>query len=331
MEPDTGHPPASGPRAPGGVLVLGGSGFVGRHVCAAFAARGHRVLSVSRRPGPDGAVRTVALDLSRPGGLPELLAAERPSHVVNCVGSIWGRSDAEMSAACLLPTERLLAALAEAGTPRPGLVHLGSVMEYGPVPTGGTAGGTARPTTAYGRAKLAATEAVLRADPEAVVLRVANVSGPGTPPVSLLGRVAAQLAGHLGGGPGAPPRRRPARVTLTPLAAHRDYVDARDVADAVVAAAVAEPGAVAGRVLDLGRGVAVPVRELVELLIEVSGVPAELVETAPPPAGGAPGPALDWLRVDPRPARDALGWHPRRSLKESLVDFWAEHRAHAAR
>ncbi|NGO45081.1 NAD(P)-dependent oxidoreductase [Streptomyces sp. YC419] len=306
------------------MLVLGGSGFVGREVCAALAVRGERVLSVARGPqdGAASGVRTIRLDLGSDGAGPalaRLLDAERPHTVVNCVGSIWGRTDAEMAPAIVAPTLRLLAALGRAAV-RPRLVHLGSVLEYGPVPTGTTAREPARPDTAYGRAKLASTEAVLAAqaagDVDALVLRVANVAGPGTPAVSLLGQVAARLAA---GAPGT----GPVRVELSPLRAHRDYVDVRDVADAVVRATDPDVPA-AGAVVDIGRGEAVPVRELVDLLIAVSGVRAQVTER------GTPG-AADWMCVDPAPARDLLGWHPRHSLEDAVRAHWEAHRAAAHR
>ncbi|MEU1280318.1 NAD(P)-dependent oxidoreductase [Streptomyces sp. NPDC005805] len=311
-----------------GVLVLGGSGFVGREVCALLAARGERVLSVARgaQDGlPDG-VPALRLDLGSDGAglaLARLLDAERPHTVVNCVGSIWGRTDAEMAPAIVAPTERLLAALGRAAV-RPRLVHLGSVLEYGPVPHGGTARGPARPDTAYGRAKLAATEAVLAAREagavDALVLRVANVAGPGTPAVSLLGQVAARLAA---GADAAPGDNGPVTVELSPLRAHRDYVDVRDVADAVVRATDPDVPAT-GAVVDIGLGEAVPVRELVDLLVAVSGVPARIVER------GAPGPD-DWMRVDPGPARDLLGWRPRHTLADAVRAYWEAYRDEARR
>ncbi|MDX3753229.1 NAD-dependent epimerase/dehydratase family protein [Streptomyces sp. AK08-02] len=300
------------------VVVLGGAGYVGRHVCAAFAARGHEVVAVGRRPAEDPLpYRTALLDLAEtgPGELGRALRALRPSVVVNSVGSIWGRTDAEMWSATAVPVLRLLDALGRMpDTPR--LVHLGSVLEFGPVPSGTrvSAAVPARPDTAYGRGKLAATEAVLRAAAEGrvdgTVLRVSNVCGPGTPGVSLLGRVAGQLLA-------ASDEGREAVVKLTRMSARRDYVDVRDVADAVVAAAsapaVPEP-------LGIGRGEAVPVRDLVDVLVTASGIPASVVELPPPP--GSPGGGADWLCVDTAAVRTHLGWQPPIPLAESVRDGW---------
>ncbi|CAM5582724.1 hypothetical protein STANM309S_03402 [Streptomyces tanashiensis] len=115
---------------------------------------------------------------------------------------------------------RLLDALAPLRH-RPRLVHLGTVLEYGPLPPDGTPrpDPAPEPTTPYGRAKLAASRAVLEAAASgavrALVLRVSNVSGVGAPDVSLLGRVAERLVtGSAGGGT--------VTVELAPLRADRD-------------------------------------------------------------------------------------------------------------
>lgn len=320
--------PGAGTDAQGRVLVLGGAGYVGRHVCAAFASRGHEVVVVGRRPPEEPMpYRCVTLDVAGTDTrtLAGLLDSERPDTVVNAIGSIWGRTDAQMWSATAVPTLRLLDALTLMST-TPRLVHLGSVLEYGPVPPGTSIGGgaTPRPDTAYGRSKLAASEAVLRGTRdglvEGVVLRVSNVSGPGTPRISLLGQVAERLLMTAGTG-------TEAVVELSRLRAHRDYVDVRDVATAVVAAACAPASA---EPVGIGRGEAVPVRELVDLFIEASGIPARVVERPAP--GREFGAREDWLRVDIAPARTLLGWEPRRSLKESVSDCWQEMaRAHRFR
>ncbi|MFG2212854.1 NAD-dependent epimerase/dehydratase family protein [Streptomyces sp. NPDC048638] len=313
------------PSSRGSVVVLGGAGYVGRHVCAAFAARGRDVVVVGRRPPEESMpYRCLTLDLAGtdPQALAAALDAERPVTVVNSVGSIWGRSDAQMWSATAVPTLRLLDAMALMSA-RPRLVHLGSVLEYGPVPPGTSVGADAetRPDTAYGRSKLAASEAVLRGASEGsidgVVLRVSNVSGPGTPRISLLGQVAERLLATAGTG-------AEAVVELSRLRAHRDYVDVRDVADAVVAGARAPAVPVA---VGIGRGEAVSVRDLVDLFIDASGIPARVVERPTP--GRAAGGREDWLRVDIGPARALLGWEPRRSLPESVRDCWHDlDRAH---
>jgi dTDP-6-deoxy-L-talose 4-dehydrogenase [NAD(P)+] len=215
--------------------------------------------------------------------------------------------------------DRLVSALS--GLPwRCRLVHLGSVHEYGAVPPGTSVDEQAPtcPGTAYGRTKLQGSQVVLAAARAArvdgVVLRASNVVGAGVSPVSLLGRVADQLIAAVG----APD----AVVALPPLHGARDFVDARDVAAAVTAAAAAT---VTGEPINVGSGRAVGVRWLVTQLIEVSGVRARVLEQGGD-AGQLPrahNGAVDWQQVDIRAARRLLGWEPRRTLIDSLQSLWA--------
>jgi nucleoside-diphosphate-sugar epimerase len=302
----------------GRVLVAGGTGFVGRAVCDRFAAAGTDVAVIARAAPSGSPYRFRSLDLAA-ATVPDVTAVlddERPDVVVDAVGSIWGLADEEATFRCTEPGLRLLAAVSAAAC-RPRLVHLGSVLEYGPAAPDGTLQADSPPRTAYGRAKLAVTEAVTRATADGAIdgltLRIANVAGPGTPAISLLGKVATSLAD-------AAARDEPATVSLTPMSAHRDYVHVQDVADAVLAAATVPAGSPAiGAAVDIGCGSAVPVRSLVELLIEVSGVPTHVVETGARAAGHP-----DWIAVDPEPARRLLGWEPRRTVRDAVEDLWSE-------
>lgn len=303
--------------APAGtpVLVLGGSGYLGRHICSAFGAVGARVVRVSRG-GVDGdGCRTVRLDLTEagPAELARLCADTRARILVNASGAVWGGGERQMAEANTELVSRLAGAVA-ALPDRPRLIHLGSAYEYGPADPGTSIGEDwpTAPTTVYGRTKLRGSQAVLRAAAElgvdGVVLRVGVACGPGAPGNSLAGVVAAHLAAGR------------EELRLAPLHDHRDLVDVRDVADAVVAAALAPSRAVAGRVVNIGSGRAVPVRALVDLMISLSGLPVRLVED---PALHRARSDAAWQRLDIGRARRLLGWSPRRTLRESVRDLLA--------
>ncbi|MBD0842328.1 NAD-dependent epimerase/dehydratase family protein [Streptomyces sp. TRM68416] len=302
------------------VVVLGGTGFVGRHVCAAFRNEHNDVIAVSRHasPVPPG-TRALALDLcaTPPEELGRALTGGRPSVVVNAAGAVWAASEAQMAVANAELVRCLLDGLRTAAAPVR-LVHLGSVNEYAPAHAGRPVHESTptHPTTAYGQTKLRGTDLVLdaarRGDVDALVLRMANIAGPGSPAASLLGQVAHQL--RLAAREG-----RAAEIRLTPLRAARDFVDATDAAAAVRAAA---RSAVRARVVNIGSGRAVAVRSLVELLIKVSGVPAEIMEQPLPESAAATPP--ECLEVDIRLARDLLGWTPRRSLEDAVADLWQD-------
>ncbi|MFG1903264.1 NAD-dependent epimerase/dehydratase family protein [Micromonospora carbonacea] len=298
------------------VIVFGGTGFLGRQVAKNLVAAGHDVLVVARNaPRATTGYRFRAIDVSgvRPGELAAMLAAERPATIVNATGGKWGLTGRGLEASCVGATEAILTALAMTSLV-PRFVHLGSVLECGlaaPDAPGAAAQRSSRPASEYDRFKLAATEAVLEAaaqgtvDP--VVLRLANVTGPGVPPASLLGLVAGSLveAARRGGH---------ANIELTALDARRDYVDVRDVAEAI-RAAIRVPGTTVP--IAIGRGESVSVRTLVAMLVDISQVPATVVELPAPAAG-----AEDWTRVDLRPARELLGWTPRRTLSEAIGALW---------
>jgi nucleoside-diphosphate-sugar epimerase len=146
-----------------------------------------------------------------------------------------------------------------------------------------------------------------------LVLRIGNVAGPGAPRGSLLGRVAEQLI--------AAARKNEMAVIELRTQARRDYVDARDVADAAVMAAESK---LTGVVLNLGRGEAVPVRSLVDLLVEVSGVPTRVIARLPGPSAPMARTDVTWLQADTRRAAELLGWRPRRSLEDAVRSFWHE-------
>ncbi|HEY8533058.1 MAG TPA: NAD(P)-dependent oxidoreductase [Micromonospora sp.] len=306
------------PLAAGGrLLVIGGTGFIGTQVRAVFAERGWRVTAVSRRPARGDDCRWLRMDVANTAvdELVRVLLAERPEVVVNAAGAVWNVTEQQLAESNVRLVRRLVRALAHLPW-RPRLIHLGSVHEYGPVPPGESIGRDTptHPISSYGRSKLRASEIVLdsvaRWGVDGVVLRVANVSGPGAPLGSLLGNTAAALlAATRSGGL--------ATLRLAPLRARCDFIDVRDVATAVLATASAP---VTGSVINIGRGEAVPVATLIEKLIDVSGTAARLVEE--PQATSRSG-GVSWQRVDVSEARRILGWAPRISLDDSIRALWA--------
>ncbi|MFI2289906.1 NAD-dependent epimerase/dehydratase family protein [Streptomyces niveus] len=306
------------------VVVLGGTGFLGRRIGEAFTADGALVHLVSRSPERDGTAgpRSVGIDLltAGPRELTEFFGSVRPDVVVNAAGRAWRADEAEMTAGNADLVARVTESLV--GLPHvPRLIQLGTVHEYG----AGTPGaGTSEdqepaPVTPYGRTKLLGTRIVLRAAAEhgldGVVLRLANVIGAGAPAGSLFGMVAAHLgeaarAQSLG--------EKPDELRLPPLRAHRDIVDAHDAVDAVRAAATAPGTELGGQVVNIGRGEAVPMQELIHRMVELSGVDLPVVESVADQPGRND---AQWLQLDVSRARRLLRWQPRRTLDASLRDL----------
>ncbi|KOV65484.1 NAD-dependent epimerase/dehydratase family protein [Streptomyces sp. MMG1121] len=290
------------------ILVLGGTGYLGRHVAARLRALpGAHVLAAGRFAGAEFGIDLAA---DRPERFAKTLAAAAPDTVVNCAGATGGDpvTLAEVNAR---GPAALCAALREAA-PTARLVQLGSAAEYGPgVPgTPVPESAPACPVTLYGATKLAGTLAVTASALDGVVLRVGNPVGPGAPAASLPGRMAELLRTA-----GPHPK---GVLRMGDLSAYRDFVDVRDVARAV-ALAVTTPGPLPP-VLNIGGGTAVPVRELVRGLVQRSGIAVRLEESASGSARSAP---VSWQCSDITAADRALGWRPVHDLGDALDTLWA--------
>ncbi|MER7879460.1 NAD(P)-dependent oxidoreductase [Streptomyces solisilvae] len=294
-------------------VVIGGTGFIGRHICRALAKRGYEVLAMARKPAePIPGVAFLELDAVSAPTEDIVRAAKSADLLVNAAGDSWQGDEANMTASHIPLVDRLVdAAAALPGRPR--LVQLGSVHEYGPVPDG-TAIAEDHPTaprTPYARTKLVGSRIVLGAADagriDGCVLRVTNVCGPGTPRGSFLGGLAHRLRHTTEDAP----------LALTLVDDRRDFIDVRDVAEAV---ALAASGPVTGRVVNIGQGGAFSMRELAWLLISASQVPARLVREE---SGAVHSKGGSWTQADIGLARRLMGWSPQVSLKESLHDLWA--------
>lgn len=313
----TPHRPAHPPRR---VAVLGGTGWVGRHVCAALAARGDDVLVIARHPAPH--IRPCAfepLDLAHAGQgrITGLLRERRIDTVVNATDALnatdgWARADEDLDAVNVALVHRLLAALGELPW-RSRVVHIGTLHEYGDVPPGTLIDEQVppRPGSAYARTKLAGSQAVLDAvrtgRTDGLVLRASNVCGPYPSPASFPGKLVGMLRRALADD-------EPMTVVLT--GARRDFVDVRDLADAVVRA-VHSPAT--GHALNIGSGRAVDIRTLVRLFVTAAGHSTDLIDERARDVAGLGG---AWTRADVTLAGRLLGWHPRTGLAESLGDMW---------
>ncbi|MBN3929845.1 NAD-dependent epimerase/dehydratase family protein [Streptomyces verrucosisporus] len=304
------------------VLVLGATGYLGGHTAGHLRAQpGVRVLGAGRAAGAGVSAEpsagphadppvdlTVDLATATPAELASLIRQARPDAVVNCAGAVGGDA-LHLTGANARGPAALCAALREAA-PGARLVHLGSAAEYGP----GTPGHPlaedhpTRPVGLYGAAKLVGTLAVTGSGLDAVVLRVFNPVGPGAPAASLPGRLAAEL--RRAGPDGV--------VRVGDLSAHRDFVDARDVARAATAAALA-PGPLPP-VLNIAAGAARAVRDVAEGLAAAAGFRGRIDEKGADSARSA---AVAWQQADVAAAAGALGWRPGYALEESLADLWA--------
>lgn len=311
------------------ILIIGSRSFLGGHLRRAASVAGHTVLTSGRSDGWSLRLDLVADPAERVGSR---IADAAPDVVVNCAGATSGGA-AALAAANITAAHTLVTALLtmpQTGGPPTGggartgagarLVHIGSAAEYGAADDGVpvTEDTAPRPAGLYGATKLGGTrlvELARTAGLDAVTLRVFNVVGAGAPEDTLPGAVTAQLR-QLGrlqrGGSG-----QEVSLKLGPLDAVRDFVDARDVADAVLAAATVP--ALPHGLVNIGSGVGTEARALVRQLLAVAGLDATVHEDAP---GSVRSAGLAWQQADIARAGADLGWRPRRDLAESVRDLW---------
>lgn len=148
------------------VVVLGGSGYFGRHLAQELLARGVRLRVASRHPeqayalkplGNLGDVQLARCDVTKPGRLAAVLAGA--DAVVNLVGAFAGDLDALQGAGA----GRIAAAAKAAGAAA--FVHVSAI------------GADTRSGVAYTRTKAEGETAVLAAFPTATILRPSLLFG----------------------------------------------------------------------------------------------------------------------------------------------------------
>ena len=167
-----------------------------------------------------------------------------------------------------------------------------------------------RPADSYGLSKLLATAAGLAARPplEVITARIFNPIGPGLPRSQAFGRFAALLA---------EPGPDPLRLTVGDLTAYRDFIDARDVARALLSLA---HGGTPGMVYHMGTGQSHRVADGLDRLIHLSG--REVTVEVGPQVTASRGPSHS--RADIGRLVAATGWRPEVDWHRSLEDLWKE-------
>ncbi len=306
------------------VLVTGGAGFIGSHVCDEFASRGQTVvaldnLSTGYRRNLSSAVSLVELDIRSPEAA-AYIANLKPDVICHLAAQMDVRKsvedprfDAESNIVGML---NLLEAGRRAGVKKFLFSSTGGAI-YGeqdvfPAPeTHAT-----RPVSPYGVSK-AAGELYLgyyRAQYglDYVALRYANVYGPRQNPHGEAG-VVAIFAGRL-----------VARESCTIFGEgtqSRDFVFGKDVARANYLAFESD---FVGPV-NIGTGIETDINRVYELLAAAAGVKQPAIHAAAKPG--------EQRRscIDPSLARRVLGWSPVVALEEGLPQTLAYFRSSGAK
>lgn len=250
-------------------LVTGAAGFTGRYLAHALAERGHEVhgLVHMHEPNLAGIVRAHEADLTDQDALKKVVAEVRPDHVVHLAAIAFvAHGDIEqMYRTNVVGTRQLLDALAESPATPASVLIASSANIYGNAREGVLDESVpAAPANDYGVSKVA-TEYVAKLYASRLpitVLRPFNYTGRGQSIDFLLPKIVAHA------------RARAPVIELGNLDVARDFSDVRTVA-AAYAKLLTEPAAV-GETFNICSGRAVSLREVVEMVSELSGHPLEV-------------------------------------------------------
>jgi UDP-glucose 4-epimerase len=295
------------------VLVTGGSGFIGRHLCRRLHAEEVDVHTVSRRALEADGVTSWCADLTDRAAVGEVFERVRPDGVFHLASIVSGARglDAVMPTleGNLLTAVSVLEAAVEHQCDR--VVLAGSMEE----PEPSSHGAELVPVSPYAAAKLGATTygSMFHAlyGLATVTVRLFMVYGPGQDDWAKL--VPYTITSLLRGEP--PQLMSGARPV--------DWIYVDDAVDGLLAAARAT--GVAGLAVDVGSGELVDVRSVVEMI-------AELVHAGVDPVfDGIPDRPRERVRTaDVDRTQQLIGWSPTMPLRAGLEQTVAWYRGELA-
>lgn len=325
-------------------LLTGATGFIGRWVARALAARGDIVYAIARAASTrqdlssilPGAVWLDA-NIFDSGSLFRAVKAAEPDIIFHLAGRRVGSVE-ELEAVNVGGMENILRAVARGTHAEPPVrvIAAGSAAEYGATPESELPireESAPAPVSDYGRSKLTATERAIEMSETlgvpVVIARIFNVTGPGEPDSLVFGKLAQGIAR-------AEREARSADILVGPLGATRDLIDVRDVALALLAIADASSVGAAGggagtpppaipsgiaTIVNVARGVEENVREHAERILAHAHVPAHAIE----PEGESPKPPARHVADVRRLA--STGFRADITLEESALDLLEEARS----
>lgn len=295
------------------ILVTGGSGFVGTALCRRLVETGERPWSLSRRPSPWLATRSLLGDVTDPAAARAAFERSQPETVFHVAGGRMA-DDEQTRRLNLVGTLNVLSAAA-AMPRRPRIVVVGSAAEYGVVDARRqpiAEREECAPVTPYGLAKLAATRAAIRAVSteglDTVVVRLFNVIGAGVPQGQLVGDLVARLRRLSGEDCGV--------LETGPLSAARDFLALDDAVEGLMRAA-AHGGT--GQIYNVCSGQPTVVRQIAERLVALAGGDIALQEVRDPERSTD----VSLSYGSHEKATRELGFVPRTTLQSALASAWA--------
>lgn len=292
------------------ILITGGAGFIGSQVAQAYLQAGHEVVVVDdfsrgkRARLPEG-VRVYAVDICDHQSLAAVFERERPSVVSHHAALVSVRESCQQPEAYWQVnsqgTKNLLEAASQAGVRKLIYASSGGAIYGGaetlPIPESAPA----NPISPYGESKLAAEKMLWQhnGNPETVILRYANVYGPGQDALQNNGVIAIFCHALLSG-------KQP--LIFGDGSQTRDFVHVQDVVKANLAAL--KPGV--GGIYNIGTGSG---HSMLAVYLQI----ARLMKVATLPVFLSQNPyEVEHNILDIRRAGERLGWQPRIPFERGL-------------
>jgi len=290
-----------GPFSNAKVLVTGATGFIGQHLCVALRRVGARVYGIRRDFTAETVlfihqdhVNWVVADIRDLHALKNAVEAVQPSHIFN-LAAITGHeadNDRQMVEVNLLGTMNLLRALEGHDYSR--FIQVGTAAEYGNTAMHVDEAATLKPDSSYAVSKAAASlfcEMSNRLDGHPVtIVRPFLVYGPGQSRDYFIPQaIVAGLTGQ--------------QLPMTSGEQKRDFTYIDDLVTGLMLAASSE--ASVGESFNIGTGKLLTLREVSEMITQITGAP----ET--PDYGALPYRTGEvWsFACDNSKARKILDWH----------------------
>jgi nucleoside-diphosphate-sugar epimerase len=273
----------------GTFIVTGASGFIGRHLVGRLTSLGHRVHALSLSHGfdvrtdelPDGPIDHV-FHLAARTGVAEAWHDPFSFFETNALG-----------------TFRVLDQCRRCGYP---VCYLSSFLYGSDASPGAKETDAIKPDNPYAFSKYIGEQICgffgSHFGSEAVMLRPANIYGPGQGSNFLIPHVISQLIDE-----------QTREILVQDLAPRRDYIHVDDMVDGMLLSMKAP----AGSIFNLGSGTTYSVEEIIRCACELAGL------QKPYRAIGKPRPhEIALSRMDAMAARQILGWEQKVSLERGL-------------
>lgn len=302
------------------VLVTGGAGFVGSHLCDRLLAEGHRVVAVDDLAtgrevnladafGHREAFTFTEMDV-RTQGLLEVFTRHRPDVVMHLAAQAGVRPSLEDpdhdASVNVMGTLNVLRCASAVGAGKVVYAASGGTLygEPASVPVRESAADGAHPESPYGISKKVVLEYLSfysrQRGLDFTALALGNVYGPRQDPTGEAGVIAIFASSMLAGE--TPTIFGDGEQT-------RDYVYVEDTVEAFAAAMERA----SGEIVNIGTGLETSVNALHAMLAEIVGSPSE------PAYGPQPEGELRRIALDNSLAASVLGWSPRTGISSGLA------------